>query len=279
MYNGISDEIRFNTEDYKEGYIKGVEDSQKKREETKEVINYNESTDKFHMRLKDDYGSFYFNFYKRFNTDGQFLFRYIYLCSYVNYDGYLSNGNRLIREHELQDLLMLSKTEYNRTKSNLIKNKMIFVDEKDLVKINDKYCKKGNINKTKVIEVIRMFNEAIQELYNKSLPREHKRLSILLEILPYINYKYNIVCYNPTEENVELIKPIKIPDLCEMLGYERSNASRLKKQMFSLRICNEKVIGLWEIENANAIIVNPRVYYKGKDDNGLDYLEALFSVK
>ena len=39
MYNGISDEIRFNTEDYKEGYIKGVEDSQSKKEEIKEVIN------------------------------------------------------------------------------------------------------------------------------------------------------------------------------------------------------------------------------------------------
>lgn len=279
MYNGISDEISFNTEDYKLGYLRGVEDSQRKKEETKEVIITKENQSEFQKRLLDTYGSFYFNFYKRLSIEGQFLFRFIYLCSFMNYDNYLSNGRRLLRESDLQDMLLLGKSEYYKTKDYLLEKDLISIDADGLISINSKYCKKGKINKTKVVEVIRMFNNSIQELYQKALPREHKKLAILLDILPYINYKYNIICYNPTEENIELIKPIKMPDLCEMLGYDRSNSSRIKKQLFSLRANGEKVIGLWQVENVDALLVNPRVYYKGGEDSGLDYLEALFSIR
>ena len=124
-----------------------------------------------------------------------------------------------------------------------------------------------------------MFNNAIQELYRVASPREHKRISILLDILPYINYKYNIVCYNPTEDNIELIKPIKMSDLCTMIGYDKTHSSRIKKQLFALRVNGEKVIGSWEIENVKALLVNPRIYYKGGEENGLDYLEAIFRLR
>lgn len=279
MYNGISDEVTNNDESYKLGYLRGVEDAQKKREEIKEIIITKENQSDFQKRLLGSYGSFYFNFYKRLSIEGQFLFRFIYLCSFMNYDNYLSNGKRLLRESDLQDILLLGKSEYYKTKDYLLKNDLISIDAKGLISVNSKYCKKGQINKTKVVEVIRMFNNGIQELYQKALPREHKKLAILLDILPYINYKYNIICYNPTEENIELIKPIKMPDLCEMLGYDRSNSSRIKKQLFSLRVSGEKVIGLWQVENIDALLVNPRVYYKGGEDNGLDYLEALFKIR
>lgn len=278
MYNGVQIKEQA-TDEYKEGYLQGVIDSQTKKEIIKDIMEMKEEQTDFHKRLLDTYGSFYFNFYKRLSIEGQFLFRFIYLCSFMNYDNYLSNGRRLLRESDLQDMLLLGKSEYYKTKDYLLEKDLISIDADGLISINSKYCKKGKINKTKVVEVIRMFNNSIQELYQKALPREHKKLAILLDILPYINYKYNIICYNPTEENIELIKPIKMPDLCEMLGYDRSNSSRIKKQLFSLRVNGEKVIGLWQVENTDALLVNPRVYYKGGEDSGLDYLEALFSIR
>ena len=278
MYNGVQIKEQV-TGEYKEGYLQGVIDSQTKKEIIKDIIEMKEEQTEFHKRLLDTYGSFYFNFYKRIKIEGQFLFRFIYLCSFMNYDNYLSNGRRLLRESDLQDMLLLGKSEYYKTKDYLLGKDLISINAEGLISVNSKYCKKGKINKTKVVEVIRMFNNGIQELYQKALPREHKKLAILLDILPYINYKYNIICYNPTEENIELIKPIKMPDLCEMLGYDRSNSSRIKKQLFSLRVSGEKVIGLWQVENADALLVNPRVYYKGGEENGLDYLEAIFRLR
>lgn len=278
MYNGVQIKEQA-TDEYKEGYSQGVIDSQTKKEIIKDIIEMKEEQTEFHKRLLDTYGSFYFNFYKRIKIEGQFLFRFIYLCSFMNYDNYLSNGRRLLRESDLQDMLLLGKSEYYKTKDYLLGKDLISINAEGLISVNSKYCKKGKINKTKVVEVIRMFNNGIQELYQKALPREHKKLAILLDILPYINYKYNIICYNPTEENIELIKPIKMPDLCEMLGYDRSNSSRIKKQLFSLRVSGEKVIGLWQVENVDALLVNPRVYYKGGEENGLDYLEAIFKLR
>lgn len=278
MYNGVQIKEQA-TDEYKEGYLQGVIDSQTKKEIIKDIIEMKEEQTEFHKRLLDTYGSFYFNFYKRIKIEGQFLFRFIYLCSFMNYDNYLSNGRRLLRESDLQDMLLLGKSEYYKTKDYLLGKDLISINAEGLISVNSKYCKKGKINKTKVVEVIRMFNNGIQELYQKALPREHKKLAILLDILPYINYKYNIICYNPTEENIELIKPIKMPDLCEMLGYDRSNSSRIKKQLFSLRVSGEKVIGLWQVENVDALLVNPRVYYKGGEENGLDYLEAIFKLR
>ena len=278
MYNGVQMKEQ-ETDEYKEGYLQGVIDSQTKKEIIKDIIEMKEEQTEFHKRLLDTYGSFYFNFYKRIKIEGQFLFRFIYLCSFMNYDNYLSNGRRLLRESDLQDMLLLGKSEYYKTKDYLLGKDLISINAEGLISVNSKYCKKGKINKTKVVEVIRMFNNGIQELYQKALPREHKKLAILLDILPYINYKYNIICYNPTEENIELIKPIKMPDLCEMLGYDRSNSSRIKKQLFSLRVSGEKVIGLWQVENVDALLVNPRVYYKGGEENGLDYLEAIFKLR
>lgn len=258
--------------------LNGTDEATLLSEKQMEILKQMEERSSFHNRLLDTYGNFYFNFYKRIDIESQYLFRFIYICSYMNYDNYLTNGKRLLNKDDLQDILLLGKSEYYKTRDYLLKKELIFIDDKDLVRINSKYCKKGKINKTKVVEVIRMFNDSIQEIYQKALPREHKKLAILLDILPYINYKYNIICYNPTEDQIELIKPIKMGDLCEMLGYERSNASRIKKLLFSLKVNGEKVIGMWQVEDVDSLLVNPRVYYKGGEDNGLDYLEALFKV-
>lgn len=258
--------------------LNGTDEDSLLREKQKEILKKKEERSAFHNRLIETYGSFYFNFYKRIKIEGQFLFRFIHLCSYMNYDNYLSNGKRLLREEDLKDLMMLGKTEYHKTKNCLIDNDLISITDKGLILVNPNFCKKGEIHRNKNIEVIRMFNEAIKELYQKSLPREHKKLALLIEILPYINYKYNIVCTNPDETNIELIEPIKMSDLCVMLGHDKTNASKLKRQLFALRVDDEKVIGMFEVEDTKAILVNPRVYYKGNQEDGLDYLEALFRL-
>lgn len=258
--------------------LNGTDEGSILKEKVREILKKKEERSNFHNRLIETYGNFYFNFYKRIDIESQHLFRFIYLCSYMNYDNYLSNGKRLLTVHDLEGLLGLSEREYYRTRKCLIDNGLMSITEKGLVLINSTFCKKGEIHRNKNIEVIRMFNEAIKELYEMSTPREHKKLALLIEILPYINYKYNIVCHNPAEDNIQLIKPMKMSELCELLGLDKTNSSKLKRQLFALRVSGEKVIGMFEVEDAKAILVNPRVYYKGNQEDGLDYLEALFKL-
>lgn len=278
MYNSVSDEIDNNTEDYKEGYLKGIQDAQTKKEVVKDIMLAKESQTSFQKVLLDNYGSFYFNFYNRIKIENQFLFRFMFVCSYMNYDNCLSNGVRLMKEDEFKSILKLGDREYYKTKKCFLENGLISIDDKWNMLVDKKFCKKGEINKAKNVEVIRMFNNAIQELYNKALPREHKKLSLLIEMLPYINYRYNVICSNPKETNVELIKPLKMSELCELLGYDKSNSSRLKRTLFSLRVNGEEVIGLFEKSCGKSIYVNPRVYYKGSEEEELNLLQDMFRI-
>lgn len=256
------------------------DDESEKKIKVKEIMELIESRSDFHKELIQRFGHFYFNFYKRFkDVDRKFIFRFLYLCSFMNYDNYLSNGKRLLHGDDLKDLLNLGNTEFYRTKMCLVENGLIIINDKDLIKINEKYCKKGVINKTKSIEVIRMFNDAIKELYNKSLPKEHKKLALLIDLLPYVNYRHNLLCKNPKEQRIELIEPLKMSEICSILGYDKTNVSKIKRQLLSLKVNSEEVIGIFEKSCGKSIYVNPRVYYKGNDIEELESLVNMFKVK
>lgn len=247
-------------------------------EKTKGILVKKSMQSEFQKELLDKFGAFYFNYYKRLNISRQYMFRFIYLCTYMNYDNFLSNGTRLYKSKDLKILLKLSNTEYKRTEDYLLENDLISYTDKDNIKINNKYCLKGKMPKNKNVEVVRMFDEAIRELYENALPREHKKIAMLLEILPYINYKYNVVCKNPKETNIELIEPMRMTEVCELLGYDKTNASKLKNSLFSLTVGNEYVIGMFEKGCGKAIYVNPRIYYKGGNKEGISFLGDMFKI-
>jgi len=249
------------------------------KEKKLDIIQMKEEQTEFQQYLLNCYGSFYFNFYKRFgNIEKQFLFRFIYLATFMNYDNLLSDGKKLIKEEKLIDIFNLGKTEFYKTKKYLIENKFITIQDNKTILINDKYCKKGKINKTKSIEVVRMFNDAIRELYEKSTPKEHKKLALLIEILPLINLKFNVICHNPKCEYEENIEPYAMSDLCSELGYDKTHASRLKKDLLKLKVNNELVIGIFEKDNGKAIYVNPSIYYKGIKMEDIKNLQSMFRI-
>lgn len=279
MYNGISEEIRFNTEDYKEGYIKGVEDSQSKKEEIKEVMDNAKSQDEFDKLVDTYLGNFYFNFYKRFahKLKPMNYVRFLYLCSYMDYENRLvkKNGNKnvSIYEKELQSILNIGKTEYYNTKKELVENDLIIINEDKSVSINNKYCKKGKIIKNSMVVKIRMFNNGIRILYENCNPKEHKKLAFLFDIIKYCHYDYNIICHNPHETLEDKIIPINVKELCVLLGYK--NVTDFKRKINTLKIDNKPVFDIHSINNKQVIQVNPQVYYNG---NKLEHLKGLLVV-
>lgn len=252
---------------------------EQKKEKKLDIMQMKEEQTEFQQYLLGCYGSFYFNFYKRFgNVEKQFLFRFIYLATYMNYDNLLSNGVRLIKEDSLIDILKLGRAEFYKTKKYLIENDFISIQDNKTILVNDRYCKKGKINKTKSIEVVRMFNDSIRELYEKATAKEHKKLALLIEILPYVNLKFNVICHNPKCEYEENIQPYTMPELCDKLGYDKTHSSRLKKDLLKLKVNNELVIGIFEKENGKAIYVNPSVYYKGVKIEDIKNLQSMFRI-
>ena len=264
IQNLTVDEVEMLKDNYTTANISKINDS-----------NVRESENLFYQYIKETCGGFYFHYYNKMDIN-QHTFRFMYMCTYMNYKGYMELGNakdegRLCVKKDLIEILKLGKTETYKTINYLLDNNLITIDKNEYVKINTNICVKGKLNNKK--EVVRMFDDGIKEIYKNSLPKEHKKLALLIKILPYVHFDLNVICSNPNEEYPELIKPITLTELTKILDY--STTQRLKKGLMTLKVNNEYVIMITKISNKDMIVVNPKIYYKG---NQLDKMEGIINL-
>lgn len=261
------DEIEVKKQKQKDGYKKKIE------------------KDELKIYIENNFGTFYFNFYKYMIQQGlepQYQFRFIFLCTYMNYDSILVERNKnfsnnpLIRK-DIDIILKLSKRETTKTLNKLKEKGLIEQTKEGLFKINQDICKRGNITAVdKRKQYTRLFDDTIRSIYNESNPKEHKFLNILIQVLPYINFKYNIICKNIKEENKELIEVLDIIDICDMLNSYKSNKSRFKHDLLKIKINDIPAVMIAQVNTKTGIYINPKLYYKGNDLKALEALEVMF---
>lgn len=264
------------SENYQAEELEDIERKQK-------AIEIRKSQDEFCQLIDSHCGNFYFLFYKllNMNLEKQYITRFIYLCTFMNYENKLVFGNckdyeyKLLKERELKEVWKMERVETNKTKNALLDSGLIYI-ENDHVNINSNYVFKGKLDgaKLKTDQKVRVFNNAVQQIYESATPREHKKIALLFLLLPYINLRYNIVCENPECEAMEDIIPITLQEMTEILGF--SSVQKLKKGLFDINVGTEKAIALFTIDNISKILVNPRVYYKGTKIEDVKYLIGLF---
>lgn len=259
----------------------------KEAEEERKLIakDYYIKKEGFESELIKLYGKFHFGFYKSLpNISKQYLFRFIYMCTYLKYNDPRmmvkdDNGRyKLIYEYELQDILRLSTREYQYTKKELINSNLIHIDKNKVIHINNKLAINGNVGATKR-DYIRIFNKAIRDIYENSLPKEHKRLYIFIELLPYINYNLNVLCFNPKETTPELIKPLTLEDMTNILGiYKGNNKYKLQSLLLNTFVNGNKVMMIHKDYKKEFYVVNPCIYYKGNRMEDIEYLVSIFKI-
>lgn len=266
----------------KTGEIK-AEIEPKTEEEKRIAKKYSrENQTKFKEYIKEHYGIFYFNYYNK-SIDNTYLFRFMYLCTYMNYENYVEFGStkgsmRLATKKDIKEILKLQKTAFNDTYNDWIKNKMIIEDEEGNIQISDKFCNRGQMRRKDYIKrngCVRMFDNGIKELYEKSSIKEHKQLGMLVKLLPYINYNWNIVCSNPTETDIKLIKPLKQKEIYEILNVDKKTVNSLT----NITIMNRTEGAFVKLSNAfvkNAYIINPKIMYKSNDTVKLQTMSEWF---
>ena len=238
-------------------------------------------------KIISEFGTFFFLKYKsilKLNIEKQMIFRYIYLCTFSRYDGKIEYGNakgdgKLARLKDLQEILKLSRREAMYVRKVFVENGLIIVNEDKTISVNLEYAFKGKMEKKKDLKgnVIRMFEEAIRELYEKSDPREHKRLALLVELLPHINFTHNIICSNPMEKNIELVNPFTLKEVMGIAEY--SNITKFRKELLNVTVNGELAMKITETKYGKFIYVNPRIFYKGNSYKDLKSCVNEFKVK
>lgn len=264
-------------------YIKETyHEEEKKKEKIKNYLKLKKSKDELHQTLNKECGSFYFSSYGKILKE-EYIFRFIHLCTYMNYDNILVFGNSKDNEikkatkKDLKEILNLSKPQFYETINNFIDKGLIEITDDGII-VDRKVCIRGSISKDVNIQegLVRMFDDAIQELYKNSSPKEHKKIGLLIKLLPYVNKETNIICSNPEEVNVELVKPLSQKEMLGILNITKPTAISL----VNIKILNGKEGAFIKASNPfhkNFYVINPR--FMNKIGNTKSFEEALYLFK
>lgn len=200
------------------------------------------------------------------NIKDQSLVRLIYLSTICDYDGILPPKNVIKKK------LKLSDKYWSYFFKEMRSNNLILEDEETgALCLNKDFFIKGSLKEmSDKRDCTRLFCNFIQDVYDacdniKSI----NQISYLYKLIPFVNRRTNIVCYNPKEQDPEKVYPITLGEFCDMIGYSRKNARRLVSDLLSLKCNGQNLIGFF-VTNLNQtswkIIVNPHIYYGGQND-------------
>lgn len=248
------------------------------------------SKEEFAVFIDENFGSFFFNKYNKtldkFIVDGKYesamAFRFLYLCTYMDYENKLRFGSEFrgkdrsyMVEKDLQEVLGLSERETRNTKRFLLDLGVMKVDSEGVLFMDKMYSKKGKITESFNRESTRIFDNNIKEMYLKADAKEHKKLGVFFRLLPMINYKFNVVCHNPKEEDVTKIKPMKQKEIFEYLGVTKNTYVKL----LDIKV-NDKYVYAKMSTGAfkGFFVVNPDVYYAGNNIEELKGIMNLFKI-
>ena len=230
---------------------------------------------------------FYFLIYKQLMKDFPdcegLLFKFIYLCTYGDYDnkgGLLSYNKHPLVYDDFYSILNLSKKRTDDTISELL-NKELLIQEGDNYKPNPKYYTRGII-KGYVGEITRIFNKGMRELYFKSNYKEHNLLAHFIPLMPYVNLKYNVICSNPEETDIKKLKPFNLKQVADVFEIDQTNSYRFKKKLLSITVHGYNLMGYFTRDFGNGLlkcfIVNPYVFYKAPGIKDMESIGKLFDI-
>lgn len=255
------------------------------RHENINWVEENRNKSDFNVLIETNFGSYYLYFYNklgRLDIPNQFKLRFLFLCSYINWNTenhILINTDKethqyLLSKDDLFSLLKLGTTEFKKTMA-ILKNNDLLKDDKDKYYINNDYVVKGELSKSQAKdEYTRIFTESMKNLYENCNPRLHKQLYYLFALLPYVNHKFNVICEDTTVTIESLVEALNMTDICRKVGYNPKNTKRLWNELKEIKINNKYAIKKVVGGDGEFIKINPCVYYGGTSSQ-LESLKGL----
>lgn len=211
------------------------------------------------------------------------LARLMFVGTYTNYDGRLQfdNGRPMDRK-SLESLLKMSRARFLEFFKKLTAEEIVMVDEEygDL-HVNPSVFYRGDMKKSDYdlseFQYARLFRSTVRDLYERYNGRSIKQLALVFAVLPFINFGFNVVCFNPEENNEERVKPMDLENLAALMSYKDTH--KLRAALNSLKLDGKPVFLLVPDVNdkrKRRIIVNPRVVFAGKAES-LAAIKVLFN--
>ncbi|WP_018394541.1 hypothetical protein [Bacillus sp. 37MA] len=237
-----------------------------------------------------EHGGFVFAFFSATQTmEGQFpelsqsdLARLMFLGTYTAWEtGQLKHDNgRPINKKGLGELLNVSRPAFSSFYKKLIDGGIVREEEGALL-VNPSIFYRGKLGDVRKqlgdIQYTRLFRKTVRELYGMYGGRSIKQLATIYAVLPFVNFKYNIVSFNPEESNADLVRPMTLENLAAALSYQDTH--KLVTALRKIKYDGKSVFGFFEVDGdkrARKVVVNPSVVYAG-DGGDLGAIKVLFT--
>lgn len=255
----------------------------KKKKNRNDFIQYQKSQDSLAVYIDDQFGSFYFNNYKKLlekvDNDTALAFRFLYLCTFADYDNYLHDEDGLMSEKDLGYILKLAPTAFFSLKKQLYDKHLIFKDKMGFLKINSLYYTRGKINAGFKQESSRVFDNGIRTLYKTAKSKDHKRIGTIIPLLIYTNSYINVLCHNTQERDTDKINALTLHEISEIIGYSYDHVSSLTNYLKNIKVNNKPLMARVTHSDGDFYIINPAVFYKGNKIDDLIQIENMFNIK
>lgn len=237
--------------------------------------------------LQEQFGNFihtrYDSLLKKVEYDTATAFRFIYLCTFMEYDtGYILWNNKKITDHYLMDIFNVHKNTITNIKKKLFEYELIYTDKDNYLYVNIDYCYRGDISSNKQYrqQCTRIFNNGIQTLYNNALDfRDHKMLGKLILLLPYVNIYHNVICLNIKEKDWDKLMIPNASQMDEILHTSLRNNQKQMKKLLDIEINGEPAILIIKHKNVHMYAVNPKIYYGGTKLSDVQEICGMFAAK
>ena len=276
IYEGI-DDVLVSTQTEKQ-YENKLKQSDAKKKKDKRIDRIKKLTDKlgpfYHLRY--NYNDKMFEELE--NQKESYL---TYLSRYSILSDYVMNpkSRRKYYKKDLPDIFETNITKSNATYKLFLELELIKLDKNGAIIMNEAIMKTGEGFKTKhPTTYTRIFCEPGIKLYEGLAPKQKKYYGILRAILPYVNFAHNIICTNPEETDIDKLDVLDWKGICDIIKYDKSHSSRLKKDLLNLKIDGQDVFMAHIKGSGIAITINPSLYYAGNNPEDLDYLFKLFKI-
>lgn len=265
------------------------------REHKKKCAIKAKDFEEFKQFQKDKMGNFIFFLYnslddlKKVLSDAD-LCKYIYLATYIKKTGYLmlDNNKTYMNKKKMQEILLVATPNFTKFYNNLIENKLLIEEEKSKkYKINIDIFWRGyekdykKLTGNKLEDFTRIYIDATRELYSLNY-KKTKKLAIAYKLLPYVNWKFNVLCSNVKEIDKNKINPLTIKDVMNITGYSQNHLSNFKKDFYGIKFYDYVLFKTLQDNPdyvTSTILVNPLFAYRNKEMEEVQGLFAIFDIK
>lgn len=210
------------------------------------------------------------------------LVRLCILATYSSSSGKCYDKNRNpIKRSSLSTIWDVHRSKIGETYDSLMRAGCITENENKQITVNTNIFKYGKMEEIEMINqtYTRMFNEKLLGLYHNTPKRTRKQIGMMIRLLPYVNYKYNVLCKNPDTHIKDEIEPLNWMEICEILGKEADDTvTRTKNTLMKFKIDNFDVLGQFSTGSGYHIVINPKVYYAGNNLEDIKHLYTMFNM-